>query len=168
MPFGLCTAPHVFTKLLKPVLNWLRQRGRISTAYLDDILCIGNTFHSCLENTQATRGLLSKLGFIINEEKSSNKPEKSCKYLGFIINSLTREKKRKLVQLVQEFLAKNHCLIRDMAPLIGSLIAACPGVPYGIMYTKILEREKLYALTLCNQNFDEMMLISNAIKKELA
>lgn len=173
LPFGLCTAPYVFTQLLKPVLHWLRQRGMISTAYLDDILCIGNSFQSCLDNVTATRRLLSKLGFIINEEKSSNNPERCCKYLGFIINSnemslsLTPEKKNNIKRVAQEFLLKDHCQIRELAALIGSLIAAGPGIPYGMLYTKCLEREKLKALIMCDQDFDQTMTINNIIKGEL-
>ena len=41
LPFGLATAPRVFTKLLKPVLAHLRAKGLRIVAYLDDILLIG-------------------------------------------------------------------------------------------------------------------------------
>lgn len=37
LPFGLCTSPYVFTKLMKPVMNQLRQKGIVSVIYLDDI-----------------------------------------------------------------------------------------------------------------------------------
>ena len=47
LPFGLCTSPYVFTKIMKPVINALRVRGFISVIYLDDILCIGDTYDSC-------------------------------------------------------------------------------------------------------------------------
>ena len=40
LPFSLCTAPFVFTKIMKIVVNNLRGRGFISVIYLDDILCI--------------------------------------------------------------------------------------------------------------------------------
>ena len=37
LPFGLCSAPRVFTKLLKPVMSVLRQKGFRSLIYLDDM-----------------------------------------------------------------------------------------------------------------------------------
>ena len=37
MPFGLNVAPRVFTKLLKPVVAWLRGQGIRLIIYLDDI-----------------------------------------------------------------------------------------------------------------------------------
>jgi len=36
LPFGLSSAPRVFTKTLKPVIAWLRQIGLL--VYLDDML----------------------------------------------------------------------------------------------------------------------------------
>ena len=40
LPFGLSSSPRVFTKLLKPILAWLRQRGVRMIVYLDDILVL--------------------------------------------------------------------------------------------------------------------------------
>lgn len=41
IPFGLCTAPFLFTKLMKPIAQQLRSRGLLSVFYLDDILSFG-------------------------------------------------------------------------------------------------------------------------------
>ena len=35
LPFGLCTSPYVFTKILKPVMSHLRSRDFLFTTYLD-------------------------------------------------------------------------------------------------------------------------------------
>ena len=37
-PFGLCSAPRDFTKLLKPVLAWLHHQGVRVVMYQDDML----------------------------------------------------------------------------------------------------------------------------------
>lgn len=41
VPFGLCSAPFVLTKILKPIINILREEGFLSVVYLDDFLCMG-------------------------------------------------------------------------------------------------------------------------------
>ncbi|KAM9954842.1 hypothetical protein ACTFIW_000945 [Dictyostelium discoideum] len=43
MPFGLSTAPHIFTMLLRPVLRILRDINVFVIAYLDDLLIVGST-----------------------------------------------------------------------------------------------------------------------------
>lgn len=50
LPFGLCTSPYVFTKVMKAVISGLRKQGLYSTVYLDDILVLGTDFESCMEN----------------------------------------------------------------------------------------------------------------------
>lgn len=173
LPFGLSTSPFVFTKILKPVVNYLRNRGFLSTIYLDDFLCIGKNALDCLNNVQVTRKLFNKLGLIINEEKSSHNPSTSCKYLGFIIDSkdmtlnLPIEKKTLLTNSVREFLHKEKCKIREFARLIGLLIAACPAVPYGWLYTKVLEREKFKALIINDYDFNKTMLIPSFLQGDL-
>ena len=41
LPFGLSSAPWVFTKTLKPILALLRGMGMRLVAYIDDILILG-------------------------------------------------------------------------------------------------------------------------------
>ena len=36
LPNGLASAPRIFTKLLKPVFNIMRQKGYLSSSYIDD------------------------------------------------------------------------------------------------------------------------------------
>ncbi|CAD6233742.1 GSCOCG00012294001-RA-CDS [Cotesia congregata] len=109
LPFGLNTAPYVFTKLLKPVFTWLRQRGFISVVYLDDVWLLGESEIDCINNLFKTRKLLEKLGFIINEVKSQLSPSKECRFLGFIISSaemrikLPEEKRSAVKSIIKKF-----------------------------------------------------------------
>lgn len=87
LPFGLSTAPFIFTKLLKVVTSFLREEGFESVVYLDDFLILGTSKASCRANTQAHINVLSSLGFIINFKKSELEPTRKIKYLGFIFDS---------------------------------------------------------------------------------
>lgn len=70
LPFGLNTAPYVFTKIMKPVIGFLRNLGFLSVIYLDDLLLLENSYSQCLENINKSVEMLEKLGFILNEEKA--------------------------------------------------------------------------------------------------
>lgn len=50
LPFGLSSAPYIFTKLLKTVAASLREKGFLSIIYLDDFLLIGDTRQECNRN----------------------------------------------------------------------------------------------------------------------
>jgi hypothetical protein len=74
LPFGLATAPRVFTKLIKPVVAALRQRGIRLVIYLDDILIMAESQALAIHHAASTLNLLEGLGFIVNYKKSQLVP----------------------------------------------------------------------------------------------
>lgn len=164
--FGLNCAPRLFTKLLKPVVAFLRAKGLISVVYLDDFLLIGKSREECLYNVHQTIKILEYLGFVVNYKKSILIPSNVCTFLGFQYNSLDMsialpiEKKSKLKSLLQSFCNKKYCRIQEFARLLGVLVSACPAVPYGYLYSKLLEREKFLALRENKDNYGAIMKIS--------
>lgn len=109
MPFGLCTAPLVFTKLLKPIAEYLRSKGFLSVLHLDDILLFGDSVHECQRNIRKTRELLESVGLVLNLEKCNLVPKKEIKFLGFLFDSerfclkLTKEKRTQIYELAMKF-----------------------------------------------------------------
>ena len=134
LPFGLSTAPYIFTKILRPVVTALRSKGHHSVVYLDDFLLLGSSYEECKANVFASVNLLQSLGFIINFSKSHLDPSPRCKYLGFIFDSneqsisIPPNRREKLLHLTDNFARKSKCRIREFASLIGSLISVCPAV----------------------------------------
>ena len=49
LPFGLSSAPRTFTKVMKPVVSYLRSLGVRMIVYLDDILILGQTKEEVLK-----------------------------------------------------------------------------------------------------------------------
>lgn len=144
LPFGLSTAPFVFTKIMKPIVAHMRSLSFLSVVYLDDFLLFGISYEECCKNGKFTVKFLEKLGFIINFKKSVLSPSNTCKYLGFIMDSnnmrikLPQEKRKNLIKAVQNMLSRSCCKIQYFAKLLGSLVAACPAIEYGWAYTKVL------------------------------
>ncbi|XP_074107699.1 uncharacterized protein LOC141532965 [Cotesia typhae] len=173
LPFGLSTSPYIFTKIMKPVVNVLRLKGWLSVIYLDDLLCICNSYESCSSNVKNIIKLLEKLGFIINYKKSCTRPSTRCKYLGFIVDSekysvdLPDNKKNQILQFLNHFEVGKKYKIRFFAQLIGTLVAASPAVEYSKIYIVRLEREKWLALTINDNNFEAYIKITNSIMEDL-
>lgn len=172
LPFGLSIAPWVFTKLMKPVMAHLREAGYLSVIYLDDILLIGNSHTSCLENVEATCSLLKSLGFIVNGKKSKLLPSKHCTYLGldFYSESMTiqlpPEKAKKVLKIISTFSRKKISKVRDFASLIGSLGSCCQATKYGWAHMKDFERSKYNALLDNNNNYDRIMQLPASLKDD--
>lgn len=99
-------------------------------------------------------------------------PSTSCKYLGFIINSRTLhvelppEKINRIIKEVQKFITIKKCKIRSFAQLVGLLVSACPGIEYGWLYTKELERCKFLNLQ-GDGNYEKFMSIPRSLHTDL-
>ena len=172
LAFGLNVAPYIFTKLLKPVMAWLRKLGYVSAIYLDDILLFGNTYEECRQNFLITSNLLKKLGFIINEEKTVSTPSQKCVWLGLEFNSrnmtlnLTEERKLKMLSLITKFSKLNTVKVREFAQFIGSLISCCVAIEYSWLYTKAFEREKIISLEKNYGNYDAYLKLNSNLKSD--
>lgn len=157
----MTSASLVFTKIVKPIVNWLRARNAKIVVYLDDFLIFGKTIQECLEFLHLTANLLTYLGFIINWKKSEVKPSRLCKFLGMNINSsnmtleLPMDNRLKIKQLLESFFHESKVKIQESAEPIGVLVAACPAIAYGWMYCKELELIKRNALQLNRGNMSK-------------
>lgn len=165
LAFGLCTAPYIFTKIVRPIISFLREENFVSVVYLDDFLLLGSTKTDCVANVQAHINVLTSLGFIINYKKSEIEPSLERKFLGFMFNSadqslmIPQSRRQKLYSLVYEFAKKRFCTIREFASLVGSLNSVCPAVRYGLLYTKLFERAKYLALLQSNGVYERKMTL---------
>ncbi|CAC5376712.1 unnamed protein product [Mytilus coruscus] len=127
--FGPSQAPRVFTKIVTVIAAHLRiQNVRLAT-YLDDWLLVNMQKYSLVLDREKTLNLLTRLGFIVNLEKSSLIPAQSITYIGALFNfkkeivSPTPERMTKLEMSIQNLMT-GHNTARDYLVLLG-LIASC-------------------------------------------
>lgn len=152
------------------MVTHLREQGFLSVAYLDDFLLLARNKSDCLKNVHATISLLERLGFVVNFEKSHLTPSTEIEYLGFNFNSVSltvgvpTRKQEKIFNLVSKFLDQNSTSIRTFAHLVGTLVSVCCASPYGLLYTKQLERTKFLALRDSEGNFNERMSIPSWVR----
>ncbi|KAM9945017.1 hypothetical protein ACTFIT_003267 [Dictyostelium discoideum] len=174
MPFGLSTAPRIFTMLLRPVLRMLRDINVSVIAYLDDLLIVGSTKEECLSNLKKTMDLLVKLGFKLNLEKSVLEPTQSITFLGLQIDSVSmkllvpKEKKKSVIKEIRNFLKLDCCSPRKLAGLKGKLIALKDAVIPFRLYTRRTKKFHSQCLTLANGDWDQSFPIPQEVKSEIS
>ena len=86
LPFGLCTAPRTFTLILIPVLAWLRAEGIKVHAYLDDWLGRSHSQRLANSHGNTVTSLLTKLGWLVNWEKTSLEGAQETVFLGLLFD----------------------------------------------------------------------------------
>ena len=90
LPFGLSTAPRTFTRLVRVVAVYLKTQGATMFQYLDDWLLITEAYQLTLHFRDMTLEWVRRLGFLINEEKSSLIPTRTPVFIGATLD-LIRE-----------------------------------------------------------------------------
>ena len=173
LPNGLSSAPRLFTKLLKPVFSTLRQAGHLVVGYLDDILVVGSSEETTLSSVNAVTSMLEKLGFLIHPEKSELNPVKELQFLGFHLNTvnmritLPREKQEELRETCTALLAETSPSIREVARVIGKIVATFPAVQYGPLHYRRIESDKVKALKANRGHYDRRMKLSQGARLDL-
>jgi hypothetical protein len=174
LPNGLRPAPRLFTKLVKVPLATLRKDYGIHiTAYLDDTLLVFETQDEAVEYGRIAADLFQDLGFMISIKKSVLTPTRQIEFLGVIINSedmtvsLPTDKAIKIVQEVERLIDSETCSIREMASVLGKLQATSSANAFAALHTKELEKAKNLELKCHRGRFDDIMQVSEEIKREL-
>ena len=145
LPFGLSCAPQVFTKVMKPVVAFLRKRGIKLIIYLDDLLIISSSPEILLAQFNLIHNLFQILGLVINEIKSQTTPTQEIVFLGFHLSSvemtisLPQEKMKRIKQDAVHLLQKPLVLIQEMATFVGKTTAASKAIRVAPLFHRQLQ-----------------------------
>ena len=151
----------------------MREKGHVSSPYIDDSILIGSGYDDCANNVVDTIRLMDSLGFVVHPDKAVLIPTQELVFLGFLLNSitmtvsLTQAKATKIQSAVSRLLACQNPTIRDVAQVVGLLISSFPGVMYGPLHFRITEGEKSKALEQNLGDFEAHMCLTSSAKNEL-
>ncbi|CAI7870568.1 unnamed protein product [Closterium sp. NIES-53] len=139
LPFGLATAPFVFTQLIKQLARRWQEQGIRVIPYVDDILFICHSKAHAQAICQRVILDLKEASIVINAKKSQLSPSQRLRFLGVELEtdtgrfSIGLDRRASLHSTIQNLLsARNACRpvpVRHMARIIGML--ASMGVALG-------------------------------------
>ena len=120
MPFGLTGSPRVLTKILKPVVAFLRATWQILISiYMDDMLLQGESEEQVIFHAQLCMLTFMALGWSFNFKKCTFVPSQVVTHLGFVINavdltvSCPAEKVLRLREMCKRVLRAANELLRN-------------------------------------------------------
>lgn len=159
LPFGIATAPRVFTKLMVTVGAHLRLRGSVLLQYFDDWLLHQLCRQRLLSDLEDSWTEILSLGLLLNPDKSDLIPSQDFTFVG--MNFLTAEGKvrvplpraQKLVQLVQTFCNRTRVRAREFLSLLGVLNSAADLVIQGRLHLRPIQ---FYLLSLWRPHKDSL------------
>ena len=167
LPFGLSSAPHMFTKLMKPIVALLRKLGLRIVMYLDDMIVARTP-----EEARQHLATIVKILVAINLDKSITTPTQRLEFLGFALDSrkmtisLPGRKLHALRKLARRMLRDRETAVLDLARLLGTMVAAHPAILPAPLYYCQLERRKLQALKK-GLNYQSLVEVTTEMRTEL-
>ena len=131
LPFGLRSAPKIYTAVAD-ALQWILMRVSIEVIhYLDDFLLFGPPGSLCCERAlSASMELCAKLGVPLAAHKTEG-PSTRITFLGIELDTeartvrLPEDKLRRLQREIRVWRGRKICTKRDLLSLIGQLQHAC-------------------------------------------
>ena len=159
-------AVRVFTKVLSPLLKYLRSKGHLSVKYTDDSLLLGESIEICFKNTWATVALLRELGFTIQPERSVLVPTQQIIFLRLCNNS-NRGKETVHSHALPEYplvshkniLSNDWATIREPAQTIGVIVSSFRAFLFGQTCYRELEKCTVPSLARSGGNLDKKAFI---------
>ena len=101
LPFGLSTAPRVFTRIVRVIEAFLKIQGVDMHQYLDDWLMKNQSKSLVERHRDLTLFWVNKLGFLVNEGKSRLIPTQAPAFLGStldLLNMLVFQSERRILK----------------------------------------------------------------------
>eukprot|EP00111_Clytia_hemisphaerica_P009430 TCONS_00027673-protein len=129
LPFGLSSAPMIFTKLLRPLVSYWHDHGIKICVFLDDGGGTESNLVKAISSSNFVRRSLKSSGFVVNEEKSVWHPQKRLTWLGVIIDFsenayfITEKRIEALIDLIIETLTLKRVTSRILSKVAGSIIS---------------------------------------------
>ena len=152
IPFGLTCSPRVMTKVLKPVLAFLRSEfGILASIYIDDLLIQAVDEETCQLHMQIVILVFMSLGWTFKWEKCSLVPRQIFDHLGFTFDTnqmliiVPQEKIVKLQNLCMVAADKAKCSTAELERIIGTMESVRPAVSLAALHYRNLQRQLLSA-----------------------
>ena len=148
LPFGLRSAPFVFTKLLRTPMRSIRQLGVRSTVYIDDVACAAQP-HIATDQVQLVDRELATHGLVVATDKNQG-PATTAIVLGLQVDtvnnrlSLPADKLTKTLALLRavQLMAErpsHRVPARVVAQLLGKLQWFSRAAPPARLYSRTLQ-----------------------------
>lgn len=146
LPFGLSTAPLTFARVTNWIASRLRQINIRVIVYLDDFLLANQDPIKLQADAAMTLTFLTKLGWIINMDKTLQKPSQNIEYLGIHWDTFHNTKAlpiQKIFSLERDLdnvLSTQRWSWQSSKSLLGKLNFASFVIPLGRLHSREIQR----------------------------
>jgi len=145
LPFGLTSAPRVFTRVILPVAKFAHLHGLHLIQYLDDWILKHQDRASLIQEIAWLKAVICKVGLVVNEEKSQFVPTQRFVHIGIeyhldvglIFPPMDRI--LKIESSIRQLQTVRVTTARFWLSLLGLLNSAVDAIPLGRLHLRPLQ-----------------------------
>ncbi len=130
LPFGLTSAPFIFTKIVRCLVKWWRGQGIKICVYIDDGLGVEKYCALATKHSKIVEESLEKSGFLANKVKSVWDPTQTISWLGITVDlkegimCITEKRVKVLYETINSIIdALPYVSARQLSRLTGRVIS---------------------------------------------
>ena len=174
MPFGLVQAPRLATRMMAPVIRYLRSCGLRVAIYIDDLILPSRSYKEGIAHTQLLVDTLHNLSFCIHPDKAQVIPSRSAEFLGTQVNSrkmqfrVPRDKIRSTRREIRAVFLANDLgtlTVRKFCSLLGKLNALSGAVVSAQLHLWLLHH--LVRQQLMRAAYKDLMHLNSQVIEEM-
>ena len=168
LPFGISSAAHIFTKVLRELVNYWRAKSFPVIVYLDDGWAC-DSYERCQFMSNQLLTTLLRAGFLPNYDKSIFVPTHILDWLGFTwklkdgIHEVPSKKINKIHDSVNVVLLKKSVTARTLASLVCKIISLIPALG---TVCQLMTRHCCMAICV-REGWDVNFVLSDTVESEL-
>jgi len=174
LPFGLSSAPWIFTKVMGQVKALAQEDGIQLFLYLDDWLGQSPSPSQAHRDIRSLVLLCEQLGLVINWEKSELIPMQVFDFVGTTVNLVagsirpTEAHLKEVIEVAKQFLSSDGRSANSWQHLLGVLGAQDRFIPFGRFHLRFLQWHLADHWSAHRDPPHRTIPVSNEIKQHLA
>ena len=174
LPFGLASAPRVFTKLMAPVVALARTEGLFVFPYLDDWIMRYQIRRILPVMLGRLLEILILFGLLKNDIKSHLTPSQSLEFVGghFLTNlnlvRLPKDRVESFIEVLQLFKLGKFVTARSFLVLLGKMAAMIEVVKHCRLYMRPVQLYLMAHWSMAERNLTRLIPIKETLVQHLS
>ena len=151
LPFGLASAPRIFTRVVLELIGFVHRQSIRTHPYLDDWLLLHQNRDVLHDHLVLVWSVLLRLGFIPSLEKSALTPSRDTTFVGMRLITQTgvvcptQDRVDKLLTVINSILIRSSVPVKRILEVIGMMVSMLAIVPWARLRLRPIQ---LYLLAL--------------------
>ncbi len=171
LPFGVKSAPYLFSKMVKQVINFFRERQTRCTVWVDDFIFMIHRDTNAQFYVQWILSIFARLGWSVNQDKCDLQCSTSTQFIGYNVSSVGQQGPWLQIPSKRIKNLRNHLRVALAASSVSARFLAriagkCISMTRAVLLAKLLLRN-LYRCLATKRDWSSVIYLDESCRNDL-